>query len=211
MIPHLQEQLQLNMVQQGQLFQQLTSANQSSNGPTGGSSLSSLTSSQSSLSQDRNGRDPHSQSQRERESLRHEIEMQLRQLQIEQQQLMQQLHLSSQQQYILGSLQPYLGEFWKSTGSTGTPGSGPGPTGATPTANDIIDGLLTGNKLNGLTSGYTNGESHSLNNLQSILYGHGVCKWPGCEVLCDDFSNFVKHLNLEHGLDDRSTAQARFV
>lgn len=24
------------------------------------------------------------------------------------------------------------------------------------------------------------------------LYGHGVCKWPGCEVICDDFQAFLK-------------------
>ncbi|XP_075690151.1 forkhead box protein P1 isoform X2 [Rhinoderma darwinii] len=41
------------------------------------------------------------------------------------------------------------------------------------------------------------------------LYGHGVCKWPGCEAICDDFPSFLKHLNNEHALDDRSTAQCR--
>ncbi|KAI1883466.1 hypothetical protein AGOR_G00231730 [Albula goreensis] len=41
------------------------------------------------------------------------------------------------------------------------------------------------------------------------LYGHGVCKWPGCESICDDFGQFLKHLNNEHALDDRSTAQCR--
>ncbi|KAF5304512.1 hypothetical protein FQR65_LT07939, partial [Abscondita terminalis] len=41
------------------------------------------------------------------------------------------------------------------------------------------------------------------------LYGHGVCKWPGCEVICEDLQAFMKHLNTEHTLDDRSTAQAR--
>lgn len=41
------------------------------------------------------------------------------------------------------------------------------------------------------------------------LYGHGVCKWPGCEVICEDYQAFLKHLNTEHTLDDRSTAQAR--
>ena len=24
------------------------------------------------------------------------------------------------------------------------------------------------------------------------LYGHGVCKWPGCETICDDFQTFLK-------------------
>ncbi|KAL0267760.1 UNVERIFIED_CONTAM: hypothetical protein PYX00_009936 [Menopon gallinae] len=41
------------------------------------------------------------------------------------------------------------------------------------------------------------------------LYGHGVCKWPGCESDCDDFQAFNKHLNSDHNLDDRATAQAR--
>ncbi|NP_001266189.1 forkhead box protein P4 [Taeniopygia guttata] len=41
------------------------------------------------------------------------------------------------------------------------------------------------------------------------LYGHGECKWPGCETLCEDLGRFVKHLNTEHALDDRSTAQCR--
>ncbi|XP_030559717.1 forkhead box protein P1 isoform X2 [Drosophila novamexicana] len=41
------------------------------------------------------------------------------------------------------------------------------------------------------------------------LFAHGICRWPGCEVDLEDISSFVKHLNLEHALDDRSTAQAR--
>ncbi|KQK78278.1 forkhead box protein P1 isoform X7 [Amazona aestiva] len=49
-------------------------------------------------------------------------------------------------------------------------------------------------------------EEHSHNH---PLYGHGVCKWPGCEAVCEDFQSFLKHLNSEHALDDRSTAQCR--
>ncbi|XP_041449621.1 uncharacterized protein LOC111075397 isoform X12 [Drosophila obscura] len=41
------------------------------------------------------------------------------------------------------------------------------------------------------------------------LFAHGVCRWPGCEMDLEDITSFVKHLNSEHGLDDRSTAQAR--
>ncbi|XP_030280958.1 forkhead box protein P2-like [Sparus aurata] len=41
------------------------------------------------------------------------------------------------------------------------------------------------------------------------LYSHGVCNWPGCESVCENFSQFVKHLGSEHTLDDRSTAQCR--
>ncbi|XP_015126321.1 forkhead box protein P1 isoform X3 [Diachasma alloeum] len=49
----------------------------------------------------------------------------------------------------------------------------------------------------------------SCNDKGNPLYGHGVCKWPSCEVLCEDYQAFRKHLNTEHTLDDRSTAQAR--
>ncbi|KAM9720492.1 LOW QUALITY PROTEIN: forkhead box protein P4-like [Dama dama] len=40
------------------------------------------------------------------------------------------------------------------------------------------------------------------------LYGPGECKWPGCETLCEDLGQFIKHLHTEHALD-RSTAQCR--
>uniref|UniRef100_A0A8C2PTC2 Forkhead box P1a n=1 Tax=Cyprinus carpio TaxID=7962 RepID=A0A8C2PTC2_CYPCA len=51
------------------------------------------------------------------------------------------------------------------------------------------------------------GSSHS----QSAhpLYSHGVCKWPGCDAVYGDFQSFLKHLNSEHALDDKSTAQCR--
>ncbi|XP_046895996.1 forkhead box protein P1-B-like isoform X3 [Hypomesus transpacificus] len=67
----------------------------------------------------------------------------------------------------------------------------------------------------------TNGH-HGLNTLKKIdssleefaqnthpLYGHGMCKWPGCETVFGDFQAFLKHLNSEHTLDDKSTAQCR--
>uniref|UniRef100_A0A8C8E4A7 Fork-head domain-containing protein n=1 Tax=Oryzias sinensis TaxID=183150 RepID=A0A8C8E4A7_9TELE len=41
------------------------------------------------------------------------------------------------------------------------------------------------------------------------LYGNGMCKWPGCEMVFGDFQAFIKHLNSEHTLDDKSTAQCR--
>uniref|UniRef100_UPI0037E8ED66 forkhead box protein P2-like n=1 Tax=Semicossyphus pulcher TaxID=241346 RepID=UPI0037E8ED66 len=41
------------------------------------------------------------------------------------------------------------------------------------------------------------------------LYTHGVCNWPGCEMACENLSQFIKHLGSEHTLDDRSTAQCR--
>ncbi|XP_037334183.1 forkhead box protein P1-B-like isoform X1 [Pungitius pungitius] len=41
------------------------------------------------------------------------------------------------------------------------------------------------------------------------LYGNGMCKWPGCETVFGDFQAFLKHLDGEHTLDDKSTAQCR--
>ncbi|GLD58999.1 forkhead box protein P1-like protein [Lates japonicus] len=42
-----------------------------------------------------------------------------------------------------------------------------------------------------------------------VLYSHGVCNWPGCESVCDNLNQFIKHIGSEHTLDDRSTAQCR--
>uniref|UniRef100_A0A8C5FBC7 Fork-head domain-containing protein n=1 Tax=Gadus morhua TaxID=8049 RepID=A0A8C5FBC7_GADMO len=52
-------------------------------------------------------------------------------------------------------------------------------------------------------------DSHEEHSGSHPLYGHGECKWPGCEALCEDMGQFIKHLNNEHALDDRSTAQCR--
>ncbi|XP_037926078.1 myb-like protein I isoform X2 [Hermetia illucens] len=58
--------------------------------------------------------------------------------------------------------------------------------------------------LNSSYDDYTNAEKY-----YHPLYAHGMCRWPGCELVLDDVSAFIKHLNSEHNLDDRSTAQAR--
>ncbi|XP_041083324.1 forkhead box protein P4-like isoform X2 [Polyodon spathula] len=62
-----------------------------------------------------------------------------------------------------------------------------------------------------LKSGYQQNthSSHEEHTGSHPLYGHGECKWPGCEALCEDMGQFIKHLNSEHALDDRSTAQCR--
>uniref|UniRef100_A0A8C4YU76 Forkhead box P2 n=1 Tax=Gadus morhua TaxID=8049 RepID=A0A8C4YU76_GADMO len=41
------------------------------------------------------------------------------------------------------------------------------------------------------------------------LYAHGLCNWPGCELVCESISHFLKHLVSEHTLDDRTSAQCR--
>ncbi|CAC5419517.1 FOXP2_4 [Mytilus coruscus] len=43
----------------------------------------------------------------------------------------------------------------------------------------------------------------------TTLYRQGLCKWPGCDIQCENYKVFFRHINEEHHLDDRSTAQAR--
>lgn len=52
-------------------------------------------------------------------------------------------------------------------------------------------------------------ENISADAYPNLLFHHNMCKWPGCETYCDDMQNFLKHLNAEHGLDERNTAQTR--
>uniref|UniRef100_A0A8C4RAH8 FOXP coiled-coil domain-containing protein n=1 Tax=Eptatretus burgeri TaxID=7764 RepID=A0A8C4RAH8_EPTBU len=61
--------------------------------------------------------------------------------------------------------------------------------------------------LNGKMSSHR--ESARDESSRHSLYRHGTCKWPGCEAICDSYSDFLKHLNSDHALDDRSTAQCR--
>ncbi|XP_075250171.1 uncharacterized protein LOC142342610 isoform X2 [Convolutriloba macropyga] len=41
------------------------------------------------------------------------------------------------------------------------------------------------------------------------LFANNMCKWPGCERICEDFPAFLKHLSTDHVLDDKCTAQLR--
>ncbi|XP_042348403.1 forkhead box protein P1-B isoform X2 [Plectropomus leopardus] len=41
----------------------------------------------------------------------------------------------------------------------------------------------------------------------SALFVSGLCRWPGCDVLSEDFPSFLKHLHSEHSHSDRSIAQ----
>ncbi|XP_064633900.1 forkhead box protein P1-B-like isoform X3 [Lineus longissimus] len=192
LIQHMNEQLQLNIVQQSQLMQQAaTDKKQNSK----------------------------------------QIQTQLQQLAIQQQQLVQQMQLQ-QRQYLLshGLGLPQFGmhqgmnplelqQLWKEVASqSGTDESA--------VKNNVTNGFSIGGpsllpSLNGMMDGSYMmpgllGQSGSIQLLktdsastQNTLYGHGVCKWPGCDTPCDDYADFMKHMNNEHTLDDRSTAQAR--
>ncbi|XP_043932687.1 forkhead box protein P4-like isoform X1 [Protopterus annectens] len=65
------------------------------------------------------------------------------------------------------------------------------------------------NGQNSVNTPKRDSSSHEENPSSHPLFGHGECKWPGCEALCEDLGQFIKHLNSEHALDDRSTAQCR--
>ncbi|XP_070150796.1 forkhead box P isoform X7 [Polyergus mexicanus] len=149
----------------------------------------------------------------------------LQQLAIQQQQLIQQLQIT-QRQYLLQqglSLQGHNPSSaglppndnlssWKSEPSD-TPESHQNSN--VPKSNSGLNGILNSiassrrSEVNGTTPMDEKPLDASCNDKVHPLYGHGVCKWPGCEVICEDYQAFLKHLNTEHTLDDRSTAQAR--
>ncbi|KAM9855495.1 forkhead box protein P3 [Aulostomus maculatus] len=43
----------------------------------------------------------------------------------------------------------------------------------------------------------------------SALFGSGICRWPGCDAISEDFPSFLKHLHSEHNHGDKSLAQWR--
>ncbi|XP_076367649.1 uncharacterized protein LOC143255618 isoform X3 [Tachypleus tridentatus] len=223
-IPHLQEQLQLNMMQQSQILQQLNT-------------LNSVTSSSANSPGDKT------------KNNRQQLQMHLQQLALQQHQLMQQLQLSHR--YNILGLPPLLlpqgvtssdlQNLWKD-GTMGLDESSingglnglihNSSTAVSTTSNTALSILAPNRLINGQQEGYglSNSVSASIGGvsgqkssnsllkdesnrpsgpLEHPLYGHGVCKWPGCETVCESYQTFNRHLNKEHQLDDRSTAQAR--
>ncbi|KAJ8683891.1 hypothetical protein QAD02_019683 [Eretmocerus hayati] len=150
----------------------------------------------------------------------------LQQLALQQQQLIQQLQMT-QRQYLLQQGLGLQGINHSSglPSSEGLPGWKGEPSESPEShansnvskcssgLNGLLDSLVSsrrGSEVNGTTQLDEKPIDTSCNEkVQHPLYGHGVCKWPGCETVCDDYQAFLKHLNTEHTLDDRSTAQAR--
>ncbi|XP_063218786.1 forkhead box protein P1-like isoform X4 [Bacillus rossius redtenbacheri] len=139
----------------------------------------------------------------------------LQQLALQQQQLMQQLQMV-QRQYVLQQAQAGAGVSasdvhspWKELPTEGIdPHHNPVPHKGIAGLNGLLSSMGLGRRdgVNGVAS---HQEDSTADSRMHPLYGHGVCKWPGCEAICDDFPSFLQHLNSEHTLDDRSTAQAR--
>ncbi|XP_017766831.1 PREDICTED: forkhead box protein P1-like isoform X3 [Eufriesea mexicana] len=142
----------------------------------------------------------------------------LQQLGLQQQRLIQQLQIT-QSQYLLqhglglqghnpsSGLQPNEGlPMWKSDTSDGPESH---QNSNVPKSVAGLNVSSRRSEMNGTTPLDEKPLDVSSNDKVHPLYGHGVCKWPGCEVICEDYQAFLKHLNTEHTLDDRSTAQAR--
>ncbi|XP_055998749.1 forkhead box protein P1-like isoform X2 [Ostrea edulis] len=159
---------------------------------------------------------------------------QLQHLVVQQQQLMQQIQQIQlqQRQFLLACLvQPFgapqgmmspteIQQLWKEVAAqSGLEGDQKSPFNGLTTPNPPTQGPWS----NGLTSeGFlpaagmlnqhpisidTDEKSTSLKT--SCLFRHGRCKWPNCDIQCEDQAEFQRHLATEHQLDDRSTAQAR--
>ncbi|XP_063063688.1 forkhead box protein P3 isoform X2 [Engraulis encrasicolus] len=41
----------------------------------------------------------------------------------------------------------------------------------------------------------------------SLLYANGHCRWPGCEERCQEYTDFLRHLDSEHTFDAEGTVQ----
>ncbi|KAJ4934242.1 hypothetical protein JOQ06_007044 [Pogonophryne albipinna] len=132
----------------------------------------------------------------------------LHQLTVQQIAIQQQL-LQMQQQHLLNLQRQGLLSVLPSSpiALTGCDGS------TLSTGGDPRESSSQQSSTNGLHSLLRRKESGSLDleitQNSHALYGNGMCKWPGCETVFGDFQAFLKHLNGEHILDDKSTAQCR--
>ncbi|CAH1784951.1 unnamed protein product [Owenia fusiformis] len=199
-LQQLNEQLQLNVLQQSQLMQQANS-----------------------------DKTKNKQIQMQLQQLGIQQQQLVQQIQLQQRQYLMSQGLGMQPMVAQGMSPAEMAALWKEvSGQSGADenkspiSSSMGMTMSPSLASIAPSGILMGQNplANGLHAGYMGLEGGLLgpmaqsmkdaeNNHTHPLYGHGVCKWPGCDVPADDFPAFMKHLNNEHTLDDRSTAQAR--
>ncbi|XP_032219751.2 uncharacterized protein LOC5519051 isoform X2 [Nematostella vectensis] len=102
-------------------------------------------------------------------------------------------HLQQHQAILEQELRPYYDGKWK--GLADTPLTAFGGRQPPPDGHGTV------------ASGYV-AESQTIHQ-HHPLFHHNVCQWPGCEAYCEGFAQFLHHLNNDHALDERSTAQAR--
>ncbi|XP_051518264.1 forkhead box protein P1-B-like isoform X3 [Myxocyprinus asiaticus] len=108
-----------------------------------------------------------------------------------------------------GLIPPELQQLWKETADARQEEKNRGDKSPSPPKTQIINhhSSTNGHQVPRPGRRESSQESHSQSG--HPLYSHGVCKWPGCEAVFGDFQSFLKHLNNEHALDDKSTAQCR--
>ncbi|KHJ45299.1 fork head domain protein, partial [Trichuris suis] len=147
-----------------------------------------------------------------------QLQFQLQQLNAEQNQLMQQIHLQ-QRHYLMqhgtGASSPtdvqrlwqYLAMNVHATSPTGAlQPPPPPPTKTTP------NGWLSSSSSSAVPGEGTvpsSGSGQDSPSASHPLYQHGICTWPSCDKQCSTYLAFVQHLNSSHLLDDRTAAQCR--
>ncbi|KAJ7377649.1 Forkhead box protein P4 [Desmophyllum pertusum] len=100
-------------------------------------------------------------------------------------------HMQQHQAILEQELRPYFDGKWKGLGDPHLSSYGGRPQ---PTEGSVTPGAFIGEPQTA--------QHHP-------LFHHNICQWPGCEVFCENFQQFLHHLNSDHALDERSTAQAR--
>uniref|UniRef100_A0A915IAR3 FOXP coiled-coil domain-containing protein n=1 Tax=Romanomermis culicivorax TaxID=13658 RepID=A0A915IAR3_ROMCU len=76
-----------------------------------------------------------------------------------------------------------------------------------PVLTHLLSGNAAINNYNKELSSYI--ENKSVNPSPHPLFLHNLCMWLSCETPCDSLTSFLHHLNENHKLDERSTAQCR--
>ncbi|XP_067096416.1 forkhead box protein P1 isoform X1 [Osmerus mordax] len=83
--------------------------------------------------------------------------------------------------------------------------SGPSPRHIDPTPSSRRDGLLEAS----IFSKHQNGPSLPNPGSVGTLFLNGLCRWPGCDSVFEEFNSFLKHLHADHSYGDKSIAQWR--
>ncbi|XP_028514227.1 uncharacterized protein LOC110236882 isoform X2 [Exaiptasia diaphana] len=105
-------------------------------------------------------------------------------------------HLQQHQAILEQELRPYFDGKWKGLAESQGPSfgrSGNSQDPSNPTTTSVSQGFV--------------GEGQTIQRHPLLVYN--VCQWPGCEAYCESFQQFLHHLDNDHALDERSTAQAR--
>ncbi|KTG26919.1 hypothetical protein cypCar_00026656 [Cyprinus carpio] len=137
-----------------------------------------------------------------------------------QQMAIQQQLLSIQQQHLLnlqrqglvsltGLIPAELQQLWKETADARQEEKRRGDKSPSPPKTQILNHHSSTNGHHVHRPSRRDSSQESRSQGAHPLYSHGVCKWPGCDAVFGDFQSFLKHLNSEHALDDKSTAQCR--